>query len=433
MTLLLLFGGAGVPAPPADGIPGFSVEIAFGYTWQDADPSWTDVSEYVLDSPGFDIDRGRSRELDSFQTGSASFTLINDDRRFDPFYEDGPYYGDLKPNVPVRIRVEWGLTYTTFRGFVDGWPQTYTPANVTAYVPINCSDAFKLVSALALTSASFIFDDEEHGFDVGRFGGAGIEDEQTSGERIASLLDLAGWPAGLRDIATGATTVQAQDTTGSALEAMQLVEKSEDGFLYVEADGTITFVDRFGRVDLTRMNTSQATFSDADDTSPYDDLTYPYDDQLIYNDVRRTREGGVEQSAEDATSISSYFRKPHSESGLVMSTDAQARALAVIFLERYKEPQQRVDGLTINPDNAPIEQWPLVLGLRILDRITVVRTPQEIGDPISQDYWVQGMRHSWRSMAWRTTYYLTPVDEFEFFTFDDLALGLFDTGGVFAP
>lgn len=431
MSLLLFLGGGGSPAPPEDGIPTFSVEIAFGYTWEDADPTWTDVSSYVLDD--LSIDRGRSRELDQFQTGAASFTLINDDRRFDPWYAAGPYYGLLKPNVPVRIRVAWGATYTLFRGFVDGWPQTYTPANVMAHVPINCSDAFKLLSQMELTSATFTFDDEDLGFDLGRFGGEGFDEEQVSGERIDALLDLAGWPDALRDIDTGTTTCQAQDATDAALDALQVVEKSEDGFLYVSSDGTVTFVGRFGRTDLTRMNTSQGTFSDADGTSPYDDLIYPYDDQLIYNDVRRTREGGVEQSAEDADSIADYFRKPHSLSGLVMSTDAQAAALAQTFLERYKEPQQRIDGLTIDPGNNPDEQYPLVLGLEILDRITVSRTPQEIGSAISEDYWIQGIKHSWSGFKWQTSYYVTPVDAFEWFTFDDDALSLFDGDGVFAP
>lgn len=430
MSLLLLFGG-GVPSPPADGTPNVIVEIAFGYTWEDPDPTWTDVTPYVLDD--LSIDQGRSRELDTFQTGSASFTLVNDDRRFDPWYEDGPYYGLIKPNVPVRINIEWGTTYTRFRGFIDGWPQTYTPADQEAHVQVNCSDAFKLLAALELTNATFTFDDDELGFDVGRFGGGGLEEEQLSGERIDSLLDLAGWPAALRDIDTGATTCQGQETDGSALDALQLVEQSEDGFLYMSADGIVTFVGRFGRTDLTRMNTSQATFTDANATSPYDGLTFRYDDQLIYNDVRRTREGGVEQSAEDAGSIGEFFRKPHTQSGLVMSTDAQALALAIIALERYKQPQKRIDGLVINPQNNPDEQWPLVLGLQILDRVTVSRTPQQIGDANSQDYWIQGMRHEWRSLRWRTTYYVTPVDEFEFFTFDDDTLGLFDTGGVFAP
>lgn len=430
MSLLLLLGGAGTPPPPADGIPNFSVEIAFGYTWQDANPTWTDVSDYVLDE--FSEERGRSRELDTFQTGSFSFTLINDDRRFDPWYDAGPYYGMLKPNVPVRVRVEWGLTYTIFRGFIDGWPQTYTQTNVMAHVPVNCSDAFKLLAQMELTSATFTFDDPDLGFDMGRFGGEGIDGEQLSGERIDALLDLAGWPEELRDIDTGTTVCQSQTTTGSALDALQVVEKSEDGFLYVSAEGVITFVGRFGRTDLTRMNTSQATFSDATDGT-YEDITYPYDDQLIYNDVRRTREGGVEQSVEDADSIGSYFRKVHTESGLVMSTDAQAQALAVVFLERYKEPQQRIDGLTIDPNNDPTEQYPHVLGLDILDRITVTRTPQEVGDPISEDYWIQGISHSWSGFQWRTSYYVTPVDQFEWFTFDDDALGLFDTGGVFAP
>lgn len=424
MSLLLLFGGLPLST---DEYPTVTVEIAFGYTWQSTSPVWTDVTTYVDFNPGFSIDRGRSRELDRFGTGTASFNLCNDDRRFDPSYAAGPYYGNLKPNVPVRIRAVYNTqTFDLFRGFVDGWPQQFGRANATSTVSISASDAFKLLNSLDVSVGFFTLDSATLGvLDVGRLGGEGFTTEQQSGERVHAILDLATWPDLYRDIETGATLVQAQDPGNDALSALQLVEQSEDGFLYVEADGDVTFVGRHARQSLTRMSTSQVTFSDNGDR-PYDDLTYLWDDQLIYNDVRRTRAGGTEQAAEDSASIGSYFRRSHSQTGLLMTSDEEARDLATVFLERYRDPVLRIDDLELDPNNNVGLMWPQVLGRRILDRITVERTPQGIGSPITQDLLIQGIKHSYAMFKWTTTLYVTPADGFSFFTLDSASLGVLD-------
>lgn len=112
--------------------------------------NWTDVSSYVR---AVTTSRGRSSELDSFQTGSASITLSNADRRFDPEYSSGPYYGTLTPLRPVRIRAQYGAGATTnlFFGWIEQWPQTYV--NPTdAVVTVTASDSFKILNLLKLPS-----------------------------------------------------------------------------------------------------------------------------------------------------------------------------------------------------------------------------------------------------------------------------------------
>ena len=49
------------------------------------------------------ITRGRSRELDRYQTGVANITFNNQDRAFDPFYTSSPYYPDIKPRRNLKI------------------------------------------------------------------------------------------------------------------------------------------------------------------------------------------------------------------------------------------------------------------------------------------------------------------------------------------
>ena len=112
--------------------------------------TWTDVSAYVR---SVSTSRGRSSELDTFKTGSASIVFSNADRLFDPEYSAGPYYGNLTPLRPVRIRAQYGAGATTnlFFGWVEQWPQAYTnPSDAT--VTVTASDAFKVLNMLTLTS-----------------------------------------------------------------------------------------------------------------------------------------------------------------------------------------------------------------------------------------------------------------------------------------
>lgn len=117
-----------------------------------ADIVWTDVTAYVR---GLSFQRGRSTELEQFQTGSASVVLSNADRRFDPLYASSPYAGALTPLRPIRITLTHidgaSATQTTpvFFGYIDGWPQTYETYG-DATVTVNASDMFKVLNNLTL-------------------------------------------------------------------------------------------------------------------------------------------------------------------------------------------------------------------------------------------------------------------------------------------
>ena len=121
------------------------VEIAFSDSPYVVSPTWTDVTSYVR---GMEIDRGVNDDWDLVASGSASVTLSNLDRRFDPFNTTGPYYGNLLPRRQIRIRATHGVTtYDVFRGFVDGWPPTWTDAGYDSTVTLSCFDALDLLGS----------------------------------------------------------------------------------------------------------------------------------------------------------------------------------------------------------------------------------------------------------------------------------------------
>jgi len=120
------------------------VEIAFSDGPYVVSPTWTDVTAYVTD---LSTSRGRDDDWGQF-TGTAQVTLLNRDRRFDPFYTSGPYYGNLKPRRQIRIRSTWnGNTYDVFRGFIQGWPPAWTDAGKMSTVTLSCFDALDLLGS----------------------------------------------------------------------------------------------------------------------------------------------------------------------------------------------------------------------------------------------------------------------------------------------
>lgn len=117
---------------------------------------YTDISAYMR-GPFF-IDTGRTHELDSFNSGTANFTLDNRTRRFDPAYTAGTYYTYLIPMVPIIFQMTYAaVTYTLYTGFVSGWPQSYDLETKDAWVTIGCVDLFTLLTNIDLPGSLYEF------------------------------------------------------------------------------------------------------------------------------------------------------------------------------------------------------------------------------------------------------------------------------------
>lgn len=129
--------------PQFDGAT-ITVQAAFGEAPLTVDPSWQDVTEWVRD---ITIARGRRSEYTTFGVGTATITLDNRDRRFDPTYTSSPYYGDLNPMVPIRVEANYnGDTWTLFYGFAQGWPTSYSMPNVDAVARVTAVDGSRILS-----------------------------------------------------------------------------------------------------------------------------------------------------------------------------------------------------------------------------------------------------------------------------------------------
>ena len=115
--------------------------------WDDgpytANPTWTEVT---TDVRRFSIHRGRSSDFDQFEAGTAQITFDNRNRKYDPFYTSGSLYGKLLPRRQVRVTAQiGGVLYEVFRGYIAGWPVTWSEYGKDSTVTVQCFDALGLM------------------------------------------------------------------------------------------------------------------------------------------------------------------------------------------------------------------------------------------------------------------------------------------------
>ena len=225
----------------------------------------------------------------------------------------------------------------------------------------------------------------------------------TTGARVARILDLVGWPAGDRDIDTGATTLTAASGIegSSALDHLLAVEQTEQGRFFISGAGDATF---YGRNHETSL-TVQASFDDGEN----DGLEFDYSDANITNDMTVTRAGGLPQRAVDQTSIDAYWRHSDDMSGLLYATDSEALAMAQWRVANYAEPVMRPTNLRFKPLINLSNVYPKVLMRELGDRIEVTKTTPA-GGSVVVDAVIEGIEHQFAGgMDWRTSWNLSPI------------------------
>lgn len=115
--------------------------------WDDgpyvASPNWTEVT---TDVRRLSIHRGRSSDFEQFETGTAQIVFNNRERKYDPFYTSGSLYGKLLPRRQVRVTAQiGGSLYEVYRGYIAGWPVTWSEYGQDSTVTVQCFDALGLM------------------------------------------------------------------------------------------------------------------------------------------------------------------------------------------------------------------------------------------------------------------------------------------------
>ena len=139
-----------------------TVEIAFN-TDLSSDPAsdtdWTDISSEVRHKAGININRGRSRDLGSFQAANASFEVDNRDGDFTPNNSASSYGATaIRPMRHVRVRMFYANATTLavtdacrFRGVITGWQPHFPGKGHDAVVKVNAVDYFAVLAQRSLS------------------------------------------------------------------------------------------------------------------------------------------------------------------------------------------------------------------------------------------------------------------------------------------
>jgi hypothetical protein len=275
--------------------------------------------------------RGRNALADQFQTGQLTLRIVDQNGDFNPTNPSGPYYQLLTPMKKVQISATYGATtYSLFSGFITSYVNTQPKdATEVAYTTITAVDAFRLASNAQISTVT------------------GASAGNLSGTRINQILDQIDWPATMRDVDAGLTTLQADPGTArTSLDAMTTVATSEYGALYVNTDGEFVFQDR--SVTAGSIGGTVTTFNDDGTGIAYANAMWKLDDDLIFNSAQISRTGGSPQTAINQASIDKYFIHSYNLQDLLMQTDAVALDYAQAYVASRAETQVRCDGIELD-------------------------------------------------------------------------------------
>jgi len=365
-----------------------------------------DVSDLV---DTISTNRGRQLSAEQFNTGSASIRILDQNGNFNPQNPSSPYYTYLSPMRKIAITATYlGVTYPIFAGYITSY-NTSTPkfTGDLVYTTISAVDGFRLFQ-----NAQF-------------FGVTGATAGETTGSRITKILDTVGWPASMRDVDTGITTVQADPATQrTALQALQTVAITEYGAIYMGADGKCVFQDR--AVTAGSIGGTSTNFADDGTGIGYFDVKWVFDDTQIYNKATITRTGGSVQTVSDSASIAQYFTHSYNQSGLLMQTDAEALNYAQAFIASRKDTSIRVDELTLDLQQDNYGSGTIAgLALDYFSPIKVT-TSQPNNTQLSKTVQVFGITHQIKPDSWKVKF-ATAEPIIDAFILDSTSYGILGT------
>ena len=399
-------------APVIQVLVGFQTTTGFGTPFQLDDAvfgvldtgtlgglAFADLTEIVQ---SVNIKRGRNRQLDQFNSGTAQVAFWNETRLLDPLNTASIFYPFVLPRCPIVILADGIPIYT---GIVKDWNLDYSISNKDVMVA-SCADAFTVLANQQLDAFT--------------------PSAQTTSARINTVLDRPEISyQGARAIGTGSSTLGAYAVTEgqNVLNYLQLVNTSEQGYLYIAADGTLTFK---GRTEVLNP-VANATFNTDGTGLPYQSLINQFGDELLYNYISTQSPAGAVQIASNSTSISLYQAQQYSLLDLLNNSTTEVAGIANYLLGKYQNPILRFTGLSTELAALTQTQSDICLSLDLTDIATVTKT-YDVGTPTTetQTLIVSGVEHRIRPGSHIINYTFESTDGNQYLTLDDAIFGVLD-------
>lgn len=333
------------------------------------------LEDVTADVRSITVRRGRSRELERYQAGVATVTLDNSGRKYDPAAGTAitPFGASMRPRKAITVTAD-GLPI--FAGVVDDWDLVYEREG-DHKASVKATDGFVFLANQEI---------QPH-----------TATAQRTGERIEAILNRSeiGWPVGRRNIDEGIATLQADAIGGTAnpqavnaLQYLQKVDESEQGALFIGADGRLTFRDRASLQIL-----SETVFADDGSGIPFTAIDASFGSEELRNRVTVSRLNGGTAVASDTDSIAAYGAIDFDLRDTLLADDGQAQSLANVIVARFAEPLLRIDGIEVVTNAITPAQTQEVLALELGTLVRVIYTPSGIGDPIDQFVRLDSIEH----------------------------------------
>ncbi len=352
------------------------------------------------------INRGRSRQLDQFNAGTASIAFYNESQILNPSNTSSPYYPFVLPRCPVQILANGIPIYT---GLITDWNLDYDIANQDMMYA-SCSDQFTVLANQQLNAVATTV--------------------QATGARINTVLDLPEINyQGARAIDTGSSTLGAfniaQDE--NCLNYLQLINTSEQGYLFMSANGTLTFKGRSSVLNPV----AGATFNTDGTGIRYQSLVNQFGDELLYNFITTKSDAGALQTTSDANSIALYQAQQYSLTNLLNSTVAEVAGLGNYLLGKYKNPVLRFTGLSTEMSALSATDQNIIFGLDMTSICSVVKN-FVVGTPSTetQTLIVSGISHNITPGSHIVSFVYESTDGNAYFTLNDAIFGTLSTSNL---
>jgi len=348
------------------------------------------------------ITRGRNRQLDQFNAGTATIAFNNDSQVLNPINTSSPYYPFVLPRCPVQILANGIPIYT---GVVTDWNLDFDISNQdTMYA--SCADQFTVLANQALNAVT--------------------PSSEVTGARINTVLSYSEINyQGARSIATGSSTLGAfaiaQDT--NCLNYLQQITTSEQGYLFMSSNGTLTFKGRSNVLNPV----SGATFNTTGTGLPYQTLINQYGDELLYNYIVTQSPAGAAQTTSNAPSIALYQAQNYNLLDLLNSTTTEVAGLGNYLLGKYQNPQLRFTGLSTQLTALSTTKQNICLTLDLTSICTVVKN-FVVGTPSTetQTLIVSGVSHNITPGSHIISYTFESTDGNQYMTLNDTIFGILD-------
>jgi hypothetical protein len=358
--------------------------------------TFVDLSSIV---ESVNITRGRNRQLDQFNAGTATIAFNNQTEVLNPSNTASPYYPYVLPRCPVQILANGIPIYT---GLVTDWNLDYDISNKDMMYA-SCADNFTVLANQTLNAVT--------------------PSAQATGTRINTILDLTEINyQGARSIDTGSSTLGAfaidQDTV--CLNYLQQVNTSEQGYLFMSANGTLTFKGRSSVLNPV----AGATFNTDGTGLPYQTLINQYGDELLYNYIVTQSPAGAVQTTSNATSIALYQAQQYALTNLLNSTTAEVAGLGNYLLGKYQNPVLRFTGLSTQLTALSTANQNIALTLDLTSICTVIKN-FVVGTPATemQTLIVSGVSHNITPGSHIISYTFESTDSNQYLTLNDAIFG----------